>query len=290
MHQLPPLYIKPLDGDRKCFRCQGDHHVRDCPKKAAAAEARAKDRPKENQDAPAAKKVKVEKTELPAWRYLEPKDLKATLLDDGRTWKFCTKCKCKKSGRVGLYILSHFDHEHDDNYNVKKEGNLASVQGVPLGIPDSTVTARSLDELDDDIEFQGIGAWCTAVDPTGVTFSPSLVERENVSSSTDEEIEVSMAPTDDFDDPDGSPFMNALNSILQADPKLPTDWAFAVANEVVRLSEQNDGSDDHSDISDASDSYMRTLYPPDLLLRMWNGLGLDVDSFRLVSVNSDSLA
>ena len=29
--------IKPLDSgsDRKCFRCSGDHHVRDCPKKAA---------------------------------------------------------------------------------------------------------------------------------------------------------------------------------------------------------------------------------------------------------------
>ena len=143
----------------------------------------------------------------------------------------------------------------------RKEGNLASVH-VPLGIPDATVTARSLDELDDDIEFQGIGAWCAAVDPTGVTFSPSLVERENVSSSsTDEEIEVSLAPIDDFDDLDGSPLINALTAILQADPNLPTNWAFAIANEVVRQSDQNDGIDDHSDFSDAADTREITVLP-----------------------------
>ena len=99
---------KALDtGERKCFRCSGDHHVRDSPKNQ---KDKTKDKEKlsgkDESDAPVAKKVK---TDLPAWRYVEPKDLKAPLVDDGRTWKFCTKCKCKRSGRVGLYILSHFD-------------------------------------------------------------------------------------------------------------------------------------------------------------------------------------
>jgi hypothetical protein len=185
--------IKALDssgsgGERKCFRCGGDHHVRDCPKKAAdkANKDKDKDKGKSDSDAPAQNKPKTD--ELPAWRYLEPKDLTVPLVDSGRSWKFCTKCKCKKSGRVGFYILSHFDSEHDDNYVPKQnEGNLAAVD-MPLSLPEATLCDPSSDDFDTDIEFQGVGAWCTSVDPTGITFVPSLVERENVEPTSDTEL------------------------------------------------------------------------------------------------------
>ena len=174
--------IKPLDSgsDRKCFRCSGDHHVLDSPKKAADKKDKEKKSGggKDDANAPVAKKPKSD--ELPAWRYLEPKDLKVPRVDNGRSWKFCTKCKCKKSGKIGLYILSHFDPEHEDNWvPPKNEGNLAAVD-VPLNIPEATVVDPSLLAIGDDIEFQDLGAWCASVDPSGISFVPAIVERENV--------------------------------------------------------------------------------------------------------------
>jgi hypothetical protein len=67
-------------GDAKCFRCQGPHLVKDCPKKGKDVDSK---------DEPPAKKDKA--SELPAWKYLEPKDLTKALTDEhGREWKFCT--------------------------------------------------------------------------------------------------------------------------------------------------------------------------------------------------------
>ena len=64
-----------------------------------------------------------------------------------------------------MYLLSHFDHEHNDSHNLShpvNEGNLASVD-VPLGIHAATTLVPSLAVIDDDdpIEFQG--AWCAPV-------------------------------------------------------------------------------------------------------------------------------
>ena len=169
--------IKAIDGgggkEKKCFRCGGDHHVRDCPKNK---EKMDKDKDKSDANDDSHGPAKKAKTEYPAWRYLEPKDLTSTLVDDGCTWRFCTKCKCKKSGRIGLYILSHSDADHVDNWTPRIEGNLAAVD-VPLNVPEATVSIL-LNDLDDDIEFQGLDAWRASVDPSGFTFLPSPVERE----------------------------------------------------------------------------------------------------------------
>jgi Zinc knuckle len=221
--------IKPLDGERKCFRCGStDHHVRDCPKKAST-DSKGREKPKDkgvskdDSDGPS----KKAKNELPAWRYLEPKDLTVPLIDGGRTWKFCTKCKCNRTGRQGLYILSHFDADHEDNYNAKNEGNLACVD-VPLNVPAATVTEASLHDFTDDIEFQGVGAWCTPIDASAVHFVPSLVERENVFES-EEEFDVSTEPLGDEDEVPSFGVADALRLVLQEDPQLPDDWTFGVA-------------------------------------------------------------
>ncbi|KAI2509164.1 hypothetical protein MHU86_5283 [Fragilaria crotonensis] len=157
----------------KCFRCQGPHLIKDCPKKSKGTTD------KNDASEPASKKAK---TDLPAWRYAEPKNLTQPLVDDdGRKWKFCTKCVCKKSGKTGMYLLSHFDHEHQDNYvRPSNEGNMAAVL-VPLGIPAATTAEPDPDDIDaDPIEFQG--AWCASVSSTDavLAFSNGLpsVERE----------------------------------------------------------------------------------------------------------------
>ena len=128
-------------GKPKCFKCQGPHLIKDCPKKGKSG----------SKDAPDAKKTKTDKDkDLPAWKHLEPKDLTKPLKDvDGREWKFCTKCKSKKSQKIGMYQLSHFNSEHIDNFArvsaptysaraapgpVTREGNLASVAD-PSPIP-----------------------------------------------------------------------------------------------------------------------------------------------------------
>ena len=87
------------------------------------------------------------------------------MLEDGKEWKFCTKCKCRKTDKVGIYQLSHFDSEHVDNYTAPTQGNFASVQDlVPLGVPATTTKdplTASHDNDDDDITF--VGAWCAPV-------------------------------------------------------------------------------------------------------------------------------
>jgi hypothetical protein len=148
----------------KCFCCKGNHRVKDCPKRAKNKDRDAdKDVDKDSDDQPPAKKPK---STLPAWRYVEPNDLTTALVDDNdKQWKFCTKCVCRQSGKRGLYLLSHFDSEHKDDYTrpaPANETNLASVD-VPMGIPAATTRDPSvvLFEDDDPIEFQG--AWCAAV-------------------------------------------------------------------------------------------------------------------------------
>ena len=87
------------------------------------------------------------------------------ITEDGKDWKFCTKCKCKKTGRHGIYQLSHFDAEHIDNFGKQNEGNLASVDDphpFTLGIPAITTSKPSGLFDGGDIEF--VGAWYTPVE------------------------------------------------------------------------------------------------------------------------------
>jgi hypothetical protein len=118
-------YSRPSSRDqdhRKCFRCGGPHLIQNCPHKNRERDKRA---PPVH---PPTKKIKPSLDSLPAWRYHEQKNLTEPFIDDdNRHWKFCTKCVCRKTGKIGLYHLSHFDHEHKDNYHSQDEGNMASV-------------------------------------------------------------------------------------------------------------------------------------------------------------------
>lgn len=88
------------------------------------------------------------------WKYVEPKDLTAPIEIDDKKWFFCTKCKCRATGKVGYYQLSHTDASHDPHW--RPEGNLSTVQD-----PDPTPAApirppTTPQTLDDDLIFTGV--------------------------------------------------------------------------------------------------------------------------------------
>ena len=234
----------------KCFRCGGDHWIKDCPKivkdkeRDNGATSTSKDKSKDGEDNKSGSKKgtsdppvsKKQKLDLPAWRYLEPKDLSIPLLDDGRTWKFCTKCKCNKTGRQGLYILSHFDSEHVDHWKpkneakteAKNEANLADLDGsgVPPNVPAATVHSNFIDAPDDvdDIEFQGVvGAWCAPVDQTSVQLV--LPENDNPDASDDDSVDT-LHPVTPWE-------ATMLAAVLRSNPYLPSDWAAAIVHEIL---------------------------------------------------------
>ncbi len=219
--------------DIKCFRCKGNHHVKDCPKKTKNKDREA-DKDANHDAEPTGKKAK---TALPAWHCVEPKDLSSALVDNnGKHWKFCTKCICKQSGTQGLYLLSHFDSEHKDDYTRPtpvNESSLASVE-VPMGIPVATTHDPTTAPFDDDhpIEFQG--AWCAAVSIADATAAFS-----DVSFAADDSDEDAEDATSDDEEADSS---SAASIVLMfPDPDLDSDFDLDYSDS---LSTTDSSSDD----------------------------------------------
>ena len=182
----------------KCFRCKKNHLLKDCPLK----KERTNEEDIDAKDTDPAHKFRNagSNRELSAWKYIEPKDLNRPVkYDDGREWKFCTKCKCRHTNRIGIYQLSHFDSEHVDNYQAPcREGNLAVTitdpNPIPAGPPEFTTSEpeASFNEPDPH-EMTFLGMWCTPVE----TFN---VKGEFFSAPTNDDIAVSLEPPSDCQD------------------------------------------------------------------------------------------
>ena len=101
-------------------------------------------------------KQAVRKKPKDPWKYVEPKDLTQPINIDGKKWYFCTKCRCRATGKIGFYQLSHTDSTHDPNW--KPESNLAPIRDpdptppAPLRPPDSSGS----EPVDDDLIYTGV--------------------------------------------------------------------------------------------------------------------------------------
>ena len=91
---------------RRCFRCNGEHLVRDCPQPA----------PEGGGNTGGGGTTRV-RSPFANWKYQKPADITVPRVDaNGKIWKFCSKCKCRATGKSGFYQLSHYEPDHVDNY------------------------------------------------------------------------------------------------------------------------------------------------------------------------------
>jgi hypothetical protein len=186
---------------RRCFRCNGEHLVRDCPQPAPDATNTSGGTSNGN-------RIRVP---LADWKYQKPTDITVPRVDaTGKIWKFCTKCKCRATGKTGYYQLSHYTTEHRDNYSRARssdgtgtttttappevpptlanapQSNLTSIVNpnqIPPGPPD--VTTREPDSsahYDDELVFNGM--WHTSVDASASTWVTVPFENKSASAST----------------------------------------------------------------------------------------------------------
>jgi hypothetical protein len=211
----PPTGTNGTTRTIRCFRCRGNHHVRDCPNPAPAAGT--------NESGTRAPRP------LADWKYIRPADLTQAYVDNhGRSWKFCTHCRCRATQCVGIYQLSHFDSEHrspdpgpsgpdatptpavtavvSHNLPTAPSGNLTQVnnpQAIPPGPPEITIRSDTVVLDDDDdpdaIEFQGM--WCVPVvghDEANVSVVVVPLEGEQVVNFLPISDNKSSAPTPPF--------------------------------------------------------------------------------------------
>ena len=164
-----------------CYSCGGNHLVCDCP---------------QPQPGTANLNNRYKQVALADWKYVKPVNITTTKTDNlGRVWKFCTKCKCRATNKVGHYQLSHLDSNHIENYRAHQQAavttthavssplittttnsmtevappdtpqsNLTAVVNpnlVPQGPPDVTTPAPTDADDFDDMTFTG--AWCAPV-------------------------------------------------------------------------------------------------------------------------------
>jgi hypothetical protein len=97
---------------RTCYKCSKVGYIATyCPDKTEKTSNVSGT--KKTEPAGATREGKV----LASWKYIEPKDISVSHKDDeGREWKFCTKCKCKATNKKGFFQLTHLDSEHNDDH------------------------------------------------------------------------------------------------------------------------------------------------------------------------------
>ena len=166
-----PLNQVPTSTDKaiQCYKCHQWGHKANNPKCSLFNQQKSNDTPSVPQGQ--GKKPSHTRPKNP-WKYIEPKDLAQPCIIYGRSWYFCTKCKCRAMGKLGFYQLSHTDETHDLNW--RPEGNL-----TPISDPDPTPSAPIRPPLqravleDDELVFTGVN--CAMVLPA----LTNAIEREN---------------------------------------------------------------------------------------------------------------
>ena len=71
-----------------------------------------------------------------SWRYEAPSDVNATITRNNRTYYYCSKCVCNRSGRRGFYNRTHSTRDH-------RGGVTSSTSTTP--ITDNTTSSTTID-------------------------------------------------------------------------------------------------------------------------------------------------
>jgi len=126
---LPKSNLAPVPSptpvSRACFRCGSTDHLRDkCPVLGRDGSSRSGQRGKSGDGTtllPPAPPVPAPVPSNPgggtpflAWRYIEPADTTSAMVMDGVTYKWCSLCCCRSTGKQGFYTTTHFTAEHVD--------------------------------------------------------------------------------------------------------------------------------------------------------------------------------
>ena len=116
---------------RACYCCGGNHLVCKCPQ------------PQPGTTNP---NNRYKHTALADWKYIKPANISITKTDNiGCFWKFCKKCKCRATNKMGHYQLSDLDSNLIDNYFTCHQA--APITPPPASSPLITTTTNSITEV-----------------------------------------------------------------------------------------------------------------------------------------------
>jgi hypothetical protein len=152
-HEWPALASKLSESNNAmiltCYNCGENVHIKpNCPKlndchhtsNVTPTMTPEGPPPAPNVNPPPTLKAVVEKKDgervrrrIAAWKRIRPFDITVAHIDnDGKEWKFCTKCTDKPSGKQGFFNLSHFDADHKDGFRHPTPAANLTMLGDPL--------------------------------------------------------------------------------------------------------------------------------------------------------------
>ena len=133
------------------------------------------------------------------WKYIEPKDLTKPVVIDDKEWYFCTKCRCRATGQVGFYQLSHTDATHNPHWPRAPESNTTQVTDPdPTPLPPRHPLREPM--IDDDLVFTGVHCCPVVLNP------PTPDERK-------ENRTMEKVISADFKHPNGDKRLHIINTI-----------------------------------------------------------------------------
>jgi hypothetical protein len=180
---LAPVVIQtPQKDGRHCFHCQSPDHLRNrCPKLGRDGTGGGKQRRggEKVQGEPSGGNPPTPppgRSPFPAWRYIEPVDKNSAVVVGELTYKWCSKCRCRATGKQGYFTTNHFTHEHVDKQVTFGGGDVSANHSsiaplIPLA-DDSLLDDAIPDE--DLLVFSG--PWNCSVNTQDAPADSSLVD------------------------------------------------------------------------------------------------------------------